>query len=174
MAVTRVRSMWGLGALLLLLPGLGSAELSSQELLNFERFKGNWTGSGWGFYSDQHRESATCRVGVRPYGRPDRGGIDIRCMVGTYKVDGKAFDVTLQGAKASGAWELPVLGIAGALSGRVTQTQLEANLHPQGVLYGSFTGHLSIKVETECIASAIGSIDAPTDLKRIAVTLHRC
>jgi hypothetical protein len=149
-------------------------EASGQELLNFERVKGKWTGSGWGFYSDQHRETATCRVAVRSYGRPDRGGIDIGCAVGSYKLEGRAFDIKIEGPKAIGSWEIPVVGLAGILSGRVTSTQLDANLHPQALIAANYTGHLTIKLETECTASAIGSIDAPTDLKRIVATLHRC
>ena len=108
-----------------------SSESRAQALLNFERFKGHWTGSGSFIYSDGRREDARCQINVRSYGRPDRGGMDIECAAGTYRIAARAFDVTLEGPKVAGAWELSGFGLSGALGGRVSTAKFDVVMRPE-------------------------------------------
>ena len=161
-------------AIFLVLAAVSSTESSGQSLLNFERFKGHWTGSGWFSYGDGHRERASCEVNVRSYGRPDRGGIDFACTAGTTSIRGRAFDVTLEGPKAAGSWELPSYAVAGVLSGRVTSAKFEVTLRPQTLIFANYYGRLAVSVPGDCHATAIASIEAPTALKNITILLRRC
>ena len=70
---------------------MGGTHAFGQQLLDFERLKGNWTGSGWIYFSDGHRENASCRMNVRPQGRPDKGDLDVACTAGAFGLDGRAF-----------------------------------------------------------------------------------
>jgi hypothetical protein len=76
----------------------------------------------------------------------------------------------LQGANATGSWEVPALGVSGILTGRVTSSSTIAMFRSQAL------GHsgLSFSVQGKCSGSATSTLDSPLDLKRISVALHRC
>jgi hypothetical protein len=151
---------------------VGGTHAFGQQLLDFERLKGNWTGSGWIYFSDGHRENASCRMNVRPQGRPDKGGLDVTCTAGALGLDGRAFDIVLQGANATGSWEVPAWGVSGILIGRVASSSMIAVFRSQAL--GNYSGRLSFSVHGECKGLASGTRDSPLDLKRISVALRRC
>jgi hypothetical protein len=149
---------------------------TSADLLNFERFKGKWTGSGWFTYSNGAQEQANCTIHVHPDGRPQRGGIDFECAAKTYAFSGRAFNITLNGAAANGSWESPMMGLSGPLSGSVTNTVFRAtfNVEKENPLFSNYYVRLSVTVAGECDASAIASVESPLELKGISISLRRC
>lgn len=173
-ANTRILSCLVAAIILLFLATIGSKAAFGQGLLNFERFRGNWTGLGWFVFGDGRRERANCTVNVRAYGRPDRGGLDVTCSAGTYRVSGRGFDIALEGSKAAGSWELPGYGVSGVLTGRVTSRSFSVFLQPQTLLFNNYHGSLTVSVPGDCYASATALIEAPTELKRITMSLRRC
>lgn len=151
-----------------------SLTVTAGELLDFEQIQGKWTGFGWFMFGATERQRAKCEAIIRANGGPDRGSLDLKCTSESLDIDGKAFDITLKGANATGKWTLISHEIDGTLSGSVTENSLSVLLKPNLERDRDYGANFFTIFENKCHATMKIAVRSPIDLKKIDLSVRRC
>jgi len=144
------------------------------ELLDFELIQGKWTGFGWFIFGATERQRARCEAVIQANGGPDRGSMDLKCTSESLDIDGKAFDITLNGATATGKWALISHEIDGTLTGSVTENSLSILLRPNLERDRDYGANFFSIFENKCHATMKIAVRSPIDLKKINLSVRRC
>ncbi|MCG8559687.1 MAG: hypothetical protein MI824_07805 [Hyphomicrobiales bacterium] len=170
----RVRSRLIAAAVLLAAAAAVPPHASAERLLDFDMLQGKWTGFGWFVFAQADKQRARCQAIIKAEGDPSRGSMDLTCASDEMDIAGTAFDIVLNGSKASGKWKLLTHHADGTLDGTITENSLSAFLTPQQGGDGSAGAQLSTIIEDKCRASIKLSVRSPIDLKKIDLSVRRC
>ncbi|MGI9385009.1 MAG: hypothetical protein ACR2PO_17790 [Methyloligellaceae bacterium] len=160
--------------LLAALTGAATHASAADRLLDFNTLQGKWTGFGWFVFTQADKQRARCQAVIRSDGGPDRGSMVLKCASDELDIAGTAFDIVLNGSKASGKWKLLTHEVDGTLAGTITENSLSAFLTPQSGGDGSAGAQLSTVIQDKCRASIKVSVKSPIDLKKIDLSVRRC
>ena len=152
----------------------GAQNTFGDDLINFEKMQGKWTGFGWFVFTKGNRDRARCTAFIRTNGSPTKGSLEFKCEAKGLKINAKAFNLELNGAKASGEWVVVNFSAKGTLAGTVTNTKLSVELTPTNSTFIGYTAHLSAEMLDECHVKLVETIASPLDLKKIDLDLRRC
>lgn len=131
----------------------------------FAQFTGSWSGSGSITVQDGTRERIRCR------GRyvSSQGGqtlrLELRCASDSYKFELQS-DITYDGGNVSGTWNETTRQVFGSLSGRSTNSHIQAVAHSVG-----FTANLSLSTRGNRQSVSIKS--PGSEISEVAVSLAR-
>jgi hypothetical protein len=131
----------------------------------FAQFTGSWSGSGSITVQDGTRERIRCR------GRyvAGQGGqtlqLELRCASDSYKFELQS-DITYDGGNVTGTWNETTRQVFGSLSGRSTNSHIQAVAHSVG-----FTANLSLSTRGNRQSVSIKS--PGSDISEVAVSLAR-
>jgi hypothetical protein len=131
----------------------------------FSPFAGSFHGGGAVIGSDGHKERLTCRFTGTVGGGGESLTQTIVCASDSYRLDIRGHAVA-QGGSVSGDWQESSRGIAGSLSGRVSDGHFSGS-----VSGGSFNAGVSLRVSGRRLSFDLRPQGG--DVARVDVTLSR-
>jgi hypothetical protein len=126
-------------------------------------FDGNWSGAGTVTVKDGSSERIRCRSSNTASG--NALALSMRCASDSYKFD-LSSDIAAEGASISGSWNETSRGVIGALSGKISGSNITATATSVAV-----TAALSIRSSGNALTVSIRS--PGSEVSEVAVTMAR-
>jgi hypothetical protein len=142
------------------------ATVLAQSAGPFSPFAGSFHGGGAVIGSDGHRERLTCRFTGTVGGGGESLTQSIVCASDSYRLDIHGHALAAQGGGVSGDWQESSRGVAGSLSGRVSDGHFSGS-----VSGGSFNASVSLRVSGRRLSFDLRPQGG--DVARVDVSLSR-
>ena len=133
----------------------------------FEKFAGQWAGSGTIDLSSGAREAIRCRAAYDVLDQQNKLQLSIRCASDSYNFELRASATDNAGA-ITGTWSEATRNAAGTISGKTNGDQFQITAKSQ-----SFTANLTLTTHGDRQSVVIQSQEVQTSVKGATITLQR-
>ena len=148
------------GAAALILATAGAAQAGP-----FSSFEGNWTGNGTVTVTNGTKERLRCKAHYNVGGGGTTLAQNLTCASDSYKFN-VVSNLEAEGDRISGSWSETSRGADGHISGRITPTQISAQVSGVG-----FTARIGIAARGN--GQSVTISPTGTDIANVSVTMFK-